>query len=76
MGGLPGCIRRRQPAGVEDSHAIAVQKLVEARTALRDAEFNKIRQRLGDEWRTGSEWNGTQKLLREFLQPASAATIV
>jgi formate dehydrogenase (coenzyme F420) beta subunit len=45
--------------GVEDSHAIAVQKLVEARTALRDAEFNQYPPALRGEWRTASEWNGT-----------------
>jgi formate dehydrogenase (coenzyme F420) beta subunit len=50
-------ISAEDPAGVEDSHAIAVQKLVEARTALRDAEFNRIRQRLGGSG--APEANGT-----------------
>jgi formate dehydrogenase subunit beta len=46
-----------QPAGEEQRQAI-VQKLVKARTDLREAEFAKIRQRLGDEGGAGD--NGAQ----------------
>jgi len=46
-----------QPAGEEDRQAI-VQKLVKARTDLREVEFAKIRQRLGDEG--GAEGIGAQ----------------
>jgi formate dehydrogenase (coenzyme F420) beta subunit len=46
-----------QPAG-EDQRQATVQRLVEARTGLREAEFAKIRQRLGEEGLAGD--NGAQ----------------
>lgn len=47
MACLEGSVEKH--TAVEDSHTEAVDKLVEARTALRDADFADIRQRLGAE---------------------------